>query len=70
MRALLMVIGCVAFFGCTFGAKTCENQGDCDIDATCTQSFCIAGTPDTGVGGGGGQRTGLPAPQVSNSTNV
>ncbi len=58
MRALLLVVGCVAFVGCTFGAKTCMTQSECEVGATCTQGFCVGATPDSGsggsVGGGGG----------------
>lgn len=56
MRALLLVIGCVAFVGCTFGANTCDDMGGCEAGAVCQAGFCVA--PATGAGTGGGSTGG------------
>lgn len=56
MRSLLLAVACVAFVGCTFGAKTCDTAHPCSDGATCDQGFCVIGT--AGGGGGGGTTSG------------
>lgn len=41
--------------GCTFGARTCQSQADCEGGA-CVSGFCVA--PGSGGGKGGGSGTG------------
>ena len=75
MRALLVVVACLAFVGCTFGANTCTKPADCTGGSVCDLTgFCVtpsdsgAGGGAAGAGGGGGVTGGGGATGGGGST--
>ncbi|MFZ5440376.1 MAG: hypothetical protein ACOZQL_10225 [Myxococcota bacterium] len=56
-RVSVLMVGLVAMSGCTFGARTCVDPGDCAPSTDqCVDGFCVE--RDGGPGGGGGSTGG------------